>query len=144
MGQSAFTLIVGWHKARSLMKLEKVLQDGATAVGKNTFRMKLHPPDRESFVPNTHYFPFLRLRRDFQKIRHGIPLDNQGVITRGIERIGHASEQIFAVVFNGRSFPVHHAVIYNHIRAKRVPDALMSQANAKNRNFARELPNDVV
>src|SRR5579859_511766 len=61
------------------------------------------------------------------------------------KRVRHSLEQILAVVFNPRCFAVHHPIIYNHFRTEGVADALVAQADAKDRNApAAELADDLV
>lgn len=107
--------------------------------------MKLDAPDGQRFVAYAHDFAFIALGGDFQAIRHAVALDDERMITRCRKWIGHSLEQVLAVVFNGRGFAVHHAVIHDHVRAKDVSDALVAQAHAQDRHaFLRKCSDDVV
>ena len=52
------------------------------------------------------------------------------MVARGRKRIGHAFEQILAVVFNEGCFAVHHPIIHDDVPAEDMSDALVAQTNA--------------
>src|SRR5690349_8329090 len=98
--------------------------------------MELHAPDRKILVPDAHDFAFVGFGGDFQAIGQVVALDDEGVIARGGEGIGHAFKKVFPVMFDGGSLAVHHAVIDDNLAAEGVADALMSQTNAEERSIA--------
>src|SRR5687768_12307534 len=113
-------------------------------LGEDALRVKLHAPDWQVFVPDTHDLSLVRLCRHLQAIGNRIALDHERMIARGGEGIGHVREQITAIVLNGRSLAVHHAVIYHHISAERVPDTLVAQTNAKERHVLAKATDDFI
>src|ERR1017187_2115795 len=60
------------------------------------------------------------------------------------ERIGHAGEQILAVVLNERGLTVHHAVVYDDAAAEDMTNALVPQTNAERRDAWAEGANDFI
>src|SRR5665213_1172689 len=59
--------------------------------------------------------------------------DDEAVIARGLEWIGHTAEHALAVVMNGRSLAVHHSRVTHHLAAKNVADALVAETDAQDR-----------
>src|SRR3974390_842597 len=93
--------------------------------------MKLHAPDWGLFVPYSHDLTLLSLRGDFQAVGYAGALDDQRMVAGGGEGIGHALEQVLAVVLNERGLAVHHAVVDDHIASENMTDALVPQADAE-------------
>ena len=60
------------------------------------------------------------------------------MIAGGGEGIGHAREKVLAVVLDGGGFAVHHAVIDDDLRAEDMADALVAEADAKERQARAE------
>src|SRR5579872_6947274 len=106
--------------------------------------MKLDAPDGVALVPHAHDFAFFGFRSYLQAIRQGVPFDHKRMVPSGGERIWHPGEEVAAIVFDGRSLAVHHAVIYHHFTAERVADALMPQTNSKQRDMRAEGANDLI
>ena len=100
--------------------------------------MELDAFDGIFAMPDAHDFAFCGFRRDFQAGGQRVALDNEGMVARGFKRLRQAAKYALALVLNQRCFAVHNAVIAHHVAAERRADALMPQAHAENRDFARE------
>ena len=70
-------------------------------LGEDALGMKLHTPNGQLTVAQTHYFPFFRFRSDFKTIRKRFALYDERVIARGDVGGGDVFEQIFSVVSDG-------------------------------------------
>ena len=92
--------------------------------------MKLNSFHGIIFVPQSHDFTLGGPGADFKAGRQGFRPHQQGMIPPGGERIGQPRKYRFAVVLYGRYFSVHDAFGANDFSAERIPDGLMSQANA--------------
>src|ERR1039457_7643178 len=92
--------------------------------------MKLHAPDWQFLVPHAHDFALAGFGSDFETIGQRVALDDERMIARGDKGIGHPHKKVLAVVLNRRGFAVHHAVIYHHLRAEHVSDALVTEAES--------------
>ena len=106
--------------------------------------MELDAPDGKLLVFDAHDFAFVGFGRDFEAIGQCVALDDEGVIAGGGEGVGHAFEEVFAVVFHERSFAVHHAVVHNDVAAEDVADALMAKTDAEGWNLRAEGADDFV
>ena len=106
--------------------------------------MKLHAPDGKFPVLHAHDFALVGFRRDFQAGGQGVALDDERMIARGRKRIGHALEQVQAVVFDERGFAMHHPVVHDHVGAEGVADALVAEADAEQRNLRPERADDFI
>ena len=106
--------------------------------------MELHTPDGKLFVFNAHDFPFIGLGGDLQAVRKAIAANNERMISRGGKWIGHACEEVLAVVLNGGSLAVHHPIVHDHVCPEHVPDALVPQAHAQRGDLRAERPDDLV
>jgi hypothetical protein len=74
------------------LKLKEIFHDLPAALRQNTFRMKLHAPDRQRLVLHSHDFALLGFRRDLQTIRQRTAFDDERMIARRGKRIGHVLE----------------------------------------------------
>ena len=143
MGTGRFPrLFVGW--VGRLLQVQEVLQDLPPVLGEDALRMKLHAPDRELLVPHAHDFTLLGLRGDLQAVGHAGALDDQGMVAGGGEGIGHALEQVLAVMLNERGLAVHHAVVDDDVAAEDMADALVPQADAEGGDLRSEGADDFI
>ena len=65
------------------------------------------------------------------------------MVARGDEGGGDVIEKIVAVVRHGGGFAVHHPVVDDDFAAESLPDTLVPEANAHDRQLAAEVFNDV-
>ena len=93
---------------------------------------------------HAHDLPLGGLSGDLEAGGQRVALDDERVIARGVEGIGHPGEEVFAIVLNGRGLPVHHPVVHDDFAAERVSDALMAEADAEERELRAERADDVV
>ncbi len=100
--------------------------------------MELHAFHFHFSVAQAHDRAVVGLGGNLKCARQRFALHDQRVVARGRERLIEAKENSFAVMLNLAGFAVHYFWRANHAPAKRCADGLMSQANAKNRNLARE------
>ena len=100
--------------------------------------MKLHAPDGKFLCRTPMISPSSVSAVISRQSGIGVALDDQRMIARRRKRIGHAFEQILAVMLNRRGLAVHHAIIHDHFRAEGVADALVPEANAEERDLLAE------
>jgi acyl-CoA thioesterase I len=123
---------------------QKILHDRSAFLRQNAFGMKLHAPNGMLFVPDSHDLSFVGFSGNLQTVRHRIALDHKRMITRRGERIRHPPKKILAVVPDRRGFAMHHPIINNDVRAKRMADALVPQTNPEDRKLRSKCSNDFV
>src|ERR1700756_569233 len=68
---------------------------------------------------------------------------DQRMVTRGYEILGQFAKNGFAIVMDSAGFAVHQRRSAYHITSERVANGLMAEANSKDRDFPRELADDV-
>jgi len=73
-------------------QLEEIPQEVVAGGGEDRLGVKLHTFDVMLFVSEAHNQAVRRLRCDFKLVGHGIPIDDERVIPRRLERIGQACE----------------------------------------------------
>jgi len=106
--------------------------------------MKLNSPSGMSPVLETHNFIRFGPGDFFQAGGKRFFFHQERVVARGREGIGNLPENSFSGVKNLGNFSVHDALCPDHFPAKHVTDALMTQANAQDRDFTAEGMNDLV
>src|SRR5207249_1804268 len=84
------------------LTVNEVLQHLTPDLGQNAFGVELHAPVGKLLVLHYHDFAFVGLSSDLEAIGQRGAVDHQRMIARGRKRIGHAFEQIFAVMLNLR------------------------------------------
>ena len=89
-------------------------------------------------MTEAHNLTLLCLGSDFQAIGQRLPLDQERMVARGLERRGQILEQIGPAVVDRRGLPVHEPARLHDVTAKMLAQVLVPQADAKNRFFARE------
>src|SRR5579871_6137498 len=117
---------------------EEICQDLFAMTGQSGLRMELYALDGILFVPYAHHLASVGLRRDVQTLRHGFPTDHERMVARRLEGIRQVAKDPLSTVMDHGSLAMHDAAVADHLAAKRRPDALMSQADAKNGSFARK------
>ena len=106
--------------------------------------MELDTPYGKLFVFNPHDLAFVGLSGYFEAVREAVAANNEGMVSSRGKWVGHALEQVLAVVLNRGGFSVHHAVIHDHIRAEDMTDALMSEADAQRWDLGAECADNFV
>ena len=76
-------------------------------------------------------------RRCVRNVRHGLALDDERVIARGLHRIGAAGEEALAAVVHLAHLPVHRQRAAHDPRPERLGDGLMAEADAEERDRRR-------
>ena len=98
---SIASLIIGSsYVGDGYLKFQEVFKQVMAYFGHNGFRMKLYSLNGMAFVPNAHDDTVVCPGCHFQVIRKVFLVNCKGVITYGLERIGEALENTFAVVMN--------------------------------------------
>ena len=125
------------------INFEKVFKDLMAMLAQDRFRMELHAFDRQCLMFYPHNFfhraiGFIGPAGHFQTFRQGGLINHQGMIAHGRKRVGQASEHALAVMVDGGSFAVHHVTGADDMTAEGLADALMTQADAENRDPAGE------
>ncbi|MEN9637687.1 MAG: hypothetical protein RL077_6091 [Verrucomicrobiota bacterium] len=86
---------------------EKVLEDFHTTDGGDGFWVELDAPNGEGFMAETHDLALGGFGGDFEYWREGGAFDEEGMIARGGEALGHVPEKIGIFVLDGGGFPMH-------------------------------------
>src|SRR5260370_22646688 len=105
--------------------------------GQNRLRMKLHAFDCEFLVPESHDFVLRGTRAYFESRWDRIGIDNQRMIAHRIERTRQPREDRVAVVNHRRRLAMHQPRCAHDLAAERLPDTLMTEADAENRHLPR-------
>ena len=95
--------------------------------------MKLHTPDRQVAVRQTHDFPSLCFRRDLKTIRKARPLHQQRVVARRLHRIRQPLKQIGVLMHHRTGLSVHQAVRPDDLPPEILPDTLVPETNPQQR-----------
>src|SRR5580692_11502279 len=97
--------------------------------------MELHAPDRKPDVPQGHHNA-VRGPRDFPQLRRQRLADDERMIADRAESAGHPREQFVAIVQNFGGASMHWLGRLDYTAAKVLSDALVSQADADQREIA--------
>src|SRR5438552_11790192 len=116
---------------------DKVAQDFLAFPGQHRLGMELHAVARVPDVAQYHYRSVVCPRRDNEVRRNARPFDDQRVVARRLERFAHAGQHTRVVVVDPRRLAVRRFVA-DHLSAEDLPDALMAQAHAQDRDLAAE------
>src|SRR4029450_3672383 len=100
--------------------------------------MELHPFDLFPAMAQSHDYPVIRFRGDFETSRQAFTFDNQGVITPGLEGRVETFEDRPAVVLNFRSLDMHNSRPAPNTSAKNLTNRLVSQADSQDRHSSSE------
>ncbi len=100
--------------------------------------MKLHAVNGMFAVNEAHDFSLGGFGRDFQALGKCVPLHDERVITRGLERRGQSGKNPGIFVKDGRGFPVHEPIGAHDFTAVDLADALMTKADAQDRDTGTE------
>ncbi len=95
--------------------------------------MKLHAPDEQFPVLESHDFAFFRIRDDFQAIWESGALQNEGVVAGRFKTIGQSREKPFPAMANGGGLAVHQTFRSNYFPAEILAHALVPETNPENR-----------
>ena len=104
--------------------------------------MKLHAMDGQFFVAEAHDLGVVVAggSGDFETVRQGIALHEQGMIARGFKRLRHVFEHGLAGMMDHGRFAVHETFGPNDFTAEDVANGLMAKTNAEQRcGFAKAL-----
>ncbi len=121
-------------------ELQEIPQEVLALGREDGFGMELDAENRQFPVRETHDLTFLGPGRDFQASRQGVPLHDEGMVPRCLKWAGQSGENIFPIVVDRRGLAVHETVRADDIAAVHLSDALVSEADAKDRDFAAEMP----
>ncbi len=122
---------------------QKIGDQPRTLFGEETLWVKLHAFDGHRLVTNPHQFIAIGPRRDLEVRRERIALKRQRMVSRRDERIRQAVVDAMAVVMDGTRLTVHEPFRTDDAPAKRLPDALMTKANAEDWNPTAQLFDNV-
>src|SRR4030095_187193 len=105
--------------------------------------MKLHPVDRQGFVPEPHDLLLCRFRSYFEAVREGLTLYEERVVSGRFERIRKIAENTLSVMNDRGCLPVHQPSRAHDVAAEHLSHALMPEADAENWRFFRKCPNHI-
>ena len=95
-------------------------------------------------VPQPHHRAVVGLGRHLEHVGQRRTIDDERVVSRGFERVWQAFEHTGAVVADQRCLAVHHLARPDDLAAERLPDALMTEANAEHRPAPGDVRDDLV
>src|SRR3989338_5471736 len=107
--------------------------------------MELHAPEWKFFMLYAHDL-FVRISGPgghFQTIGHCFALNNERMITRRFKGMFHSLKNAFAVMFDQGCFTVHQMFGTDDLAAISITDGLVAETHAQDRNFSREIPDEV-
>ncbi len=113
---------------------QEVFQDPLARLGEDRFWVKLDSLYAIAAVPDGHDGSVICSGGDLQFRWERGGVDNQGVVSGGLEGGRQAGENSFARMRYQRCLAVHDAVCPHHSGAKGRCDALMAQAHTQERN----------
>lgn len=105
--------------------------------------MELDSANGAFFVPQTHNHPVLCPGGDLKGIRKRIALHDQGMVTRGNERVLDFFEESLAVVVNFRCFSVHDLASSDDFASEGLAEALVPETHAEKGSLPRRVENQV-
>ena len=107
------------------LQLEEIFQQAFAFRGEDGFRVELHAVDGEGLMLQAHDFALGCFGGDFEDVREGVALDDEGVVSRGFEGGREIFEDALALVNDGGGFAVHETVGPDHVSAVDFADALV-------------------
>src|SRR5690349_2224198 len=107
--------------------------------------MELHALERRAARTEAHAHDLVlpRLRRDLERVGHRVGRDDERVVARRDERVLHAGVDALLVVEDLRGLAVHDARRAHDAAAEHLTDALVTEADAEDRNLAGEPMDDI-
>ena len=140
-----FDFAQGDRLGKLLRQGEEIGKDFLPFLRENGFGVELDAPDGVLFVADAHDFAFgFGFGGDLEGVGHGVAFDEERMIAGGVEGVGHAGEEVVAVVVDGRGFAVHEAVGADDFAAEDVAHALVAEADAEGGDVRAESFDDVV
>src|SRR5262245_10409790 len=130
------------HPSSRLGKLEEVAENVVTVLGGDALGMKLHAMNGEPLVLQSHDC-VTGLGRNLETIGQCFALDDQGVVARALEAVGHIGENAFAAMRDGRQLAMHQLLRPDDLAAECLSDGLMTEADAQNRRRLGSGPDEV-
>lgn len=104
--------------------------------------MKLNSVDREFFVSKSHDFSLFGFCGNLKTVGKSVTLNDERVVSRRFKGGGYSGKEPLSIVIHGRSLSMHEPIRSHDIAAENLANALMPQANAEERQFARKLADD--
>src|SRR5258708_20124352 len=99
--------------------------------------MELNAGDRPLAMLQAHDDTVRGLGGDRQAVRPARAVDDEGVVTRRLERVRQADEEPGAVMTNGAELAVHGLRRAYHVPAEDLTDRLMTETHTEDRQSAR-------
>jgi len=90
--------------------------------------------DRQGLVRKTHDQMVVGFSDGRKLVGHGGAIDHQRMVARGLERAIDASEHAVALVLDRRELAMHRDGCPHHLAAEHLPDCLVAEADAEQRN----------
>src|ERR1035437_6679173 len=123
-------------------EIEKILQHQMAVLGGDALGMELHAVHRQARMRETHHQAIVGFGIDGQLARHAGAFHHQRMIARGVERPVDAAEHAGAGVLDLEHLAVGRRRAH-HFAAERLPDRLMPEADAEDRNRWRGLGDEI-
>src|SRR5450631_651820 len=123
-------------------EIEKILQHQMAVLGGDTLGMELHAVHRQGGMRETHHQAIAGFGVDGELARHTGAFDHERMIARGVERPVDAAEDAGAGVLDLEHFAVRRRRAHD-FAAERLPDRLMPEADAEDRDRGRGLGDQI-
>ena len=124
------------------LELQEIRKHLLARIREDGFGVELDAFDRMTLVTKAHNkVAAARVRAgggDLQAVGQSVGLDDQGMVTRGGERVGETLKNGPAIVGDLAGLAVHDFRRKPHLAAEGLPEALVAQADAENRQTAGE------
>src|ERR1700724_2263596 len=129
-------------KDPSRLKREEIAQHLHTDFGQHGFGMELHAFELQFTMAQAHD-QAVGFGGNLELAGEPFLFHDERMVTRGYEILRQFAKNGFAIVMDSAGFAVHQRRSAYHITSERVADGLMAEANSKDRDFPRELADDV-
>jgi len=137
---------VVYEKAAAVLRLargiEEIAQQGRSFGSQDRLGMKLDSLHIELPMLHAHDQAFVIGRRDFQTIRQGGAIDDQGMVASCCKGLGEVGVQARSLMVDSGDFSVHRLRRAAYFGAKGFADDLMAEADSKDGQLSGEVYDD--
>src|ERR1039457_1436851 len=103
--------------------------------------MELYTPERKYPMTHPHDLAIFYPGVNLQALREGGALHHKRVIAGSLKRIGQSTEQLLAVMMDGRGLAMHQGDAAHDIASEGCPDGLMAKTDAQDGDLSGEMCN---
>ena len=121
---------------------EEIAQQGRSFGSQNRLGMELDSLHIELPMLHAHDQAFVIGRRDFQTIRQGGAIDDQGMVATGCEGLGEIGVQARSLMVDSGDFSVHRLRRAAYFGAKGFTNDLVAEADPEDGQLSGEIGDD--